>query len=258
MKTSAERRLLLIGGSAESTVLDFVKLAGGITASVVILPHASGVPQEAAEEISKALKTIGVRRIRVVMPGKALRLGRSVHAVWMTGGDQARLVELLGAGGIKQLAAFAEAGGLVAGTSAGAAAVGFDIITGGMSDGVMKSGSLTMGAGLALLPAVVTDTHFTQRGRFPRLFVAMSELEKRDGKAPVGIGLDEDTAAYIVFSDGRWVARILGRGSVWFYTATSNFASNVRGLKDGGMISVRGVDTAALVAGDEFELNIGV
>jgi cyanophycinase len=102
---------------------------------------------------------------------------------------------------------------VVAGTSAGATALGPVMIlggdvrgSGGDPDGQETADDrLRMGPGLGLLPASVIDVHFAQRGRLPRLVAAV-------GRHPshLGIGIDEDTA--VLVRSGRF--DVLGRGGV--------------------------------------------
>jgi cyanophycinase len=107
----------------------------------------------------------------------------------------------------------------VAGTSAGATALGPVMILGGnvpgsgdndqegddQDDQEMADDWLRMGPGLGLLPASVIDVHFTQRGRLPRLVAAVTRHPSH-----LGIGIDEDTA--VLVRPGRF--EVLGHGGV--------------------------------------------
>src|SRR6185369_8266874 len=105
MITAVALRLLLIGGAADTCYADFLREAGGADAKIVVLPHASGVPDEAAQNVVDALKALGATNVSVLMPKKT-RLGRrrfsiprGTKALFITGGDQTRLVERLGESG---------------------------------------------------------------------------------------------------------------------------------------------------------------
>ena len=86
-----------------------------------------------------------------------------------------------------------------------------------------------------LLPDVITDTHFTERGRLGRLIVFV-ERWKLDGHwAPLGIGVDPMTALF-VSADG--MAEVVGKGSVTLLssahstaTLTAGVAPDIRGLR---------------------------
>ncbi|MGD9680799.1 MAG: cyanophycinase [Candidatus Obscuribacterales bacterium] len=196
-------RLFLIGGAAESCVETFASLAGGAGANIILIPHATLDAEENSRALTARLLELGCGRVSTIMPGSELAITDDVTAVYMLGGDQSRLVELLGPAGRLALKSFHRRGGLVAGTSAGAACAGKIMITGGMRDGKLVYGALETGKGLGLIDNVIVDTHFTERGRFNRLVYALSL-----GKL-TGIGLDEDTAVLI---EGNGGASVFGAG----------------------------------------------
>jgi cyanophycinase len=111
-------------------------------------------------------------------------------------------------------------GGVVAGTSAGCAVLGevvYDAIHGSLTarealaDGRHEHLSLTTDF-LNLVPGVLFDTHFTERGRLARLPVMLAHCKedlKRDDI--LGIGVDPRTAVCIG-PDG--IAEIRGEGTV--------------------------------------------
>ena len=142
--------------------------------------------------------------------------------IFFTGGDQARLQFLVKlASDLTLRGRVADGSLVVAGTSAGATALGPVMILGGDvresgddradregdgPDGQDTSGDrLRLGPGLGLLPASVIDVHFTQRCRLPRLVAAVSRHPSH-----LGIGIDEDTA--VLVRSGRF--HVLGRGGV--------------------------------------------
>lgn len=206
--TRFKGRLFLIGGAADRCVDSFVALAGGEHANVLLVPHATEDAQENSTELSQRMLAAGCGKISTIMPGQTFNIADGTTAIYMLGGDQSRLVELLGARGKTRIRAFLKGGGLVAGTSAGAACIGKTMITGGMGDKKLVSGALTTAKGLGLANDLIVDTHFTQRYRFNRLMYAVTL-----GKF-TGIGLDEDTAAII---DGRGSVEIVGAGHVSFF-----------------------------------------
>jgi cyanophycinase len=204
--------LYLIGGAADKTMSDFVRLTGGADKHFVILTHASAIPRQRGNQVTAQLKALGVKRITVITPRtKNQTIPLDADAVFMSGGDQLRLVRLLTNSGLLIQLLQAQRRGVIiaAGTSAGAAAVAYIMIAGGMRDGVLDLNKLVLAKGLCLLPGVVVDTHFGNRGRENRLRAALAWLED-----VCGIGLDEDTAVYIT-SDG--VCTVYGEGEVWLF-----------------------------------------
>ncbi|CAN5449586.1 cyanophycinase [soil metagenome] len=253
-------KLFLIGGRSDQCVAHFVALAGGAAARVIVVPHASSVPDEVASEFAATLAGHGVKSVVCAVPGDSLEIAVGTTAVYMCGGDQADLVRLLGVDGAAKLRQFHAQGGLIAGTSAGAAAIGVDIITGGMADKQLRVGSLEVGKGLALCGDVVVDTHFLQRARFNRLIAAVVQFPKA-----LGIGLDEDSALLIETSVNAGKKKnpqvsmtVYGVGHVWFYRAGAALKTSLK--KDpsanipGTLYSVSGVTVSVLSAGESYSV----
>jgi cyanophycinase len=209
-------RLMAIGGAedreGDSELLRvFAGLAGGPRARIALITTASGVPEDSFAAYSAAFRRLGVhdvRELRMAGPEQAdgeqtlTGLARAT-GVFLTGGDQARLRFLVGSRANRLMRERLADGTLaVAGTSAGATALGSVMILSG--DG--RPGSLPRtGPGLGLLPGAIIDMHFAQRHRLPRLVAAVGRYP-----AHLGIGVDEDTAI-VTRTDGFGV---LGRGAV--------------------------------------------
>jgi cyanophycinase len=208
----------------------FAQLCGGTSARIVLITTASGVPAQSFGTYLAAFRRLGIRDIR------ELRLGCREQAdgertrttleratgVFFTGGDQARLGFLVGSDANLALRRrVADSSLIVAGTSAGATALGPVMILGGdvrasdhdrgdqetgdQETGDPGPGGLRLGPGLGLLPAAIIDVHFRQRRRLPRLVTAVTRHPSN-----LGIGIDEDTA--ILVRSGRF--DVLGRGGV--------------------------------------------
>ncbi|WP_298163890.1 cyanophycinase [Novosphingobium sp.] len=141
---------------------------------------------------------------------------RKADGVFIAGGDQARYVRRWRGTPIAEaLDAHVRAGKPLAGTSAGLAMLGEYLY------GCMDGHSLTSPEGLAdpygkgttietgflhldLLKAVITDSHFTERGRLGRLFAFIAKAQaSRPADAPplIGVGVDEG-ASLAVEPDG--------------------------------------------------------
>jgi len=203
--------IIAIGGAEDKTgdraVLKRVLAETGKTApSVLVITTATGYPEEVGDNYRRAFAGLGVTPdvFHPVTPAEAdtpalLAALQRADVVFFSGGDQSKLGAVFG--GSHFLAALAAREDIViAGTSAGAAAMSSLMITGGDPEGPVTSGE-----GLGLTPDVVFDTHFSERGRLPRLF-AMAAQDSRK----TGIGLDEDTG--IVLKAGR--AEVIGSGTV--------------------------------------------
>ncbi|HTL40742.1 MAG TPA: cyanophycinase [Pseudolysinimonas sp.] len=174
---------------------------------LLILARASRQPFRYVQRYREAFGGIGVPEVRELAvrdregADDATLRGQVAAAggVFFTGGSQARLVRaILGTGVHHELRRLLERGGVIAGTSAGASALGEVTLAG--------TRELRLGEGLGLLPGLMIDQHFAQRDRLPRL---RSALGRRPGID--GIGIDEDTA--LVIRGGE--ARVIGSGEVW-------------------------------------------
>ncbi len=197
------------GGTLPAAVrAEVFRLAGGADARVVVIPTASGAADDPAEAESflapwRALGPAGVTllhtrdRQAADTPGFTVPL-RTATLVWLSGGDQSSLTAAYRGTVVETaLHAVVRRGGVVGGTSAGAAVLGDPMIAGGAD--VPR---LTPGFGL--LAGVVIDQHFTERKRFPRLDWAV-----RNTPGVTGVGVDEGTAVIVT---GRTV-RVLGKGT---------------------------------------------
>jgi beta-aspartyl-peptidase (threonine type) len=141
---------------------------------------------------------------------------RKADGVYIAGGDQARYVRRWRGTPIAEaLDAHVRAGKPLAGTSAGLAMLGEYLY------GCMDGHSLTSPEGLAdpygkgttietrflhldLLKGVITDSHFTERGRLGRLFAFIAKAQASrpaDAQPLIGVGVDEG-ASLAVEPDG--------------------------------------------------------
>lgn len=237
--------LYLVGGSADTALKRFVELAGGAGAKIVILPHSSSVPVEAGDSAANAFHSLGVKTTVIIQPGAKQDLPKDMTAIWITGGDQNRFMRLASKQLISDIQTFLKDGGVVGGSSAGAALAAPKMIAGGMEDGFPRGGALRMGDGLALLPGFVVDTHVKQRERHDRLMAAMAMVA-----GVKGIGLDEDTAVEIHGNK----AKVYGAGFARVYERGPGFASELDGAKDQVKTSVRKVLYSVVPEGEEFDL----
>jgi len=123
---------------------------------------------------------------------------------------------------------------LIGGSSAGCALLGqraYDARVGGVAawEALLDPHDPTVTFTDDFLPAlhgVITDTHFTERGRLGRLAVFLARWIDDGASAPIGIGVDPRTALF-VWSDGT--AEVRGRGSVTVLAATHSEPALVAG-----------------------------
>jgi len=193
------------GGSTQpQTIREFIRLAGGVESRILILAHTQSDICEAGEQSVALFQQHGARNVVAPESRQAETLANYIHTasgVWIPGGDQNRLMRLLG-----QSSAFLQAmqgvlrrGGVVGGTSAGASLMGTWMPTGerNASDAVQR-GATSPARGIDLLPNSIVDQHFIRRNRWARLLCAV--LEHPDC---VGIGLDEGAWAVVQANELR-------------------------------------------------------
>ena len=139
-----------------------------------------------------------------------------------------------------------EEGGVVAGTSAGAACQSTTMVYGGNATDSLRKGAVRMSAGFGLIDKVIIDTHFLERGRFSRLMeVGATNPEY------LGVGLGEDAA--VLF--GEDTIRAFGPGHVILVDSSRITGSNVFDLSDGEAVSVHGVLMHAMIDGDVYNMS---
>jgi cyanophycinase len=140
-----------------------------------------------------------------------------------------------------------EEGGLIAGTSAGAAVMSETmLVTGGDEDSHVIGGSLRMAPGLGLIGDVIIDQHFMERGRLGRLLGAVAQNPKN-----LGIGIDEQTAIVVERGNGFYV---LGSGAVYVIDGSEVTYSNIAEEDLNKTLSIYNVRMHMLSQGDRFDL----
>ncbi len=136
-------------------------------------------------------------------------------------------------------------GGLIAGTSAGASAQGETMLVTGSGQESYRIGDLHLAPGLGLIPGVIIDQHFAERGRIGRLLGAVAHNPRL-----LGIGIDEDTA--IVVNEDSF--EVIGAGGVTIVDAARLSHSNIAETTPERVLSMHDVTLHALSAGDRFDL----
>jgi len=215
-------RLLVIGGAEDPDekhlciLPHLVKLAGGKNARVMVCSSPSENPREKVRTYEKLFEKIGVAEVipaaiternEASAPEVLEGLERAT-AVFFTGGDQLRLTALMaGSQMCERIRERLYGDGLVvAGTSAGAAAMSGVMIIGGRNDGTVRRSDVSLAPGLGYWRDTVVDTHFNQRGRPNRLFTIFAHNPQ-----VLGVGIDENTAIEV---EPGAAFRVIGEGAV--------------------------------------------
>jgi len=240
--------LLVIGGAEDKynerrILKKFLELAGGGKAEVLIVPVASDFPEFASDIYVQAFRRLGVANPRVlratsrqdVVSLDADALLDGVTGVFITGGDQMRLVSILGgtlfAQKLRQMVSETEL--VLAGTSAGAAGMSTSMIVRGESTPHPQKNSVRLSPGLGFLKNIIIDQHFTERGRISRLITAVSYNPYN-----LGIGIDENTA---IILDNEGILEVFGAGTVTIVDGSHITYNEIAEVGDNQSFSVCGV-----------------
>ncbi len=248
--------LVMVGGGLRASnaaiYQEFIARTGE-TGSIGIIPLASGKPVESGHKFRDNLIRYGVPAERIHLlplayrddsttsdvdestwrrnarnPKLAERLA-DFTGLWFTGGDQNRITSTLRTESgeetvvlraIRQLYA---RGGVIGGTSAGAAMQSEVMILGGTSPFALtepprqdypdmesqENGPLVIGDGLGFFPHGIIDQHFERKARLGRLIAALLGNPAGDR---IGFGIDEDTALVYDASTGK--TNVIGASNV--------------------------------------------
>ena len=251
--------VILIGGAEDKRrdrviLTRFVEMAGGEDAHVVVISTASTLGDLATERYGELFEEMGVPRVTGLRPltreeaNDPTVAGTLADAtgVFLTGGNQVRLVSVVGGTRLEDaLASAHDRGVVVAGTSAGASAVSTHMVAFGRPGASPKHRMIHISAGLGLVDGVVVDQHFEQRGRMGRLLAAVALSPRL-----IGIGLDEDTAA-IIYPDRT--LEVVGKGSVTLVDG-ANIETDAFNMKGHRPMMVSGAVIHALPSGYRFDL----
>lgn len=189
--------LVICGGGeiSDDVMHEFVDAAGGKEARVVVITTASETADsdEVEEELEfwreqtlTRLTVLYTRSRETADDPDFARPLADATGVWFIGGEQAWLADTyLGTVSEQMIKAVMQRGGVVGGTSAGAAI---------MSSVMIRKGETNpeIGRGFGLLPGTVIDQHFLARNRQDRL---LGTLAARPGL--VGLGIDEGAAIVV-------------------------------------------------------------
>lgn len=236
----------------------FVRVSGGADADIVVIPTASRA-HETGARYQQVFNDIGAQRVTVMdfdtrrdcqEQGRLRRL-EEASGIFFTGGNQLRLTTLLGGTLVAKLIRTANAGGVtVGGTSAGASILSEHMIAAGDEGSSLIAGSVRLAPGLGLTNRFIIDQHFRQRDRLGRLLTALAY-----NPFAVGIGLDEDTAAFIGADE---TVEVEGSGGVTIVDGADVSYSSIDTVEEGQPVCMLGLRVHVLVAGATFNLHTRV
>lgn len=287
--------LVIVGGALApdnaAVYQQMIRLAGGPEkASFAVIPSASGVAMQSWVSISKTLQAYGVKPenihlIKIAVmdddsttdvdesewaenakdPAIAAKV-KECSAIWFTGGDQMRTMKALKLPDGKNtpvLDAVWEVynrGGLIGGSSAGAAIMSEVMIGNGSSLGALQldiihengpdneeTDALLLTKGMGFFPEGIVDQHFNQRARIGRLAVALMNARENFNHA---FGVDENTA--LIYSAAERKISVAGANGLTILNAKDAIWTRHDKLSD-----IQNLSLSYLENGDAYLVNTG-
>jgi cyanophycinase len=260
--------LVIIGGAEDrqdtrAILCRVVELSGGKKAKIVLLTTASRgaannpeVAKAIEEDYRQAFLALGATNVRAlhIFDRRGANCEESVQAVqdatcvFMTGGDQSRLVSILGGTGVARamMKGYHERGTCITGTSAGASAITEHMAVGGPSTPVPRKGILPLAPGLGFLHHVIIDQHFSARQRLGRLMAVLAQ-----NPFLIGVGIDEDTALVLCPDE---TIEVVGSGAVTLLDGRDMDNRAVNEVEHGDPLPLSDVRLHMLPAGFHFDL----
>lgn len=234
-----------------------VREAGGPDANIVVVPTASSIPIEVANNYLKAFETLGCMNVKVAdirkrsdsEEPKMIKLFEEADAVMFSGGDQSKIVKYIGDTTIHKLLLdrYRNEDFVIAGTSAGAMCMSQEMVSGGSSQESLIKGAVKMRNGMGFINGLIIDTHFIRRGRFGRLAEAMAMHPNL-----LGIGLAEDTGIIIKNANEF---HVIGSGMVILYDPSKLAHNTHKMLPEGTPISMSNLIVHILAIDDVFTID---
>jgi len=251
--------VVLGGGHDDPTLALLAGLLPSRTAAIEILTTATAHdPARTHAAYARVLHKLGCPHVGHLQvdedhpadaPATLARL-RAATLVFLTGGDQERLTErLLGTEFLEVLRRRCqhEAGFVLAGTSAGASALGSQMLVAGRGWRSLLAGGIEVIPALGILPNLLIDQHFVERARYPRLLHAVLAHPHL-----LGLGLSEETG--ILFRPGH-LPEVFGDEVVVLVDGRHLTATTYAGREVGKPIGGQGFTLSLLVAGDTFAMS---
>lgn len=260
MTKKSDRALIVIGG-AEDKVGDKVILSEVArrvgSGKLVVTTAASKVPASLFEDYDRIFRSVGVKHIAKLeinhraeaTEERNVRTLDDAVGVFFTGGDHLKITSQIGDTPVfTRIMEIYQAGGVIAGTSAGASVMCETmIVSGGSKESPKVEDSVRLAAGLGFINGMMIDQHFSERGRMGRLLGSIAQNPKN-----LGLGIDEQTAIVIEREQGFYV---LGGGAVYVIDGSDITYSNIAEEEIKKTVSMYDVRLHVLSQGDRFDLS---
>lgn len=242
----------------EGILFHVVEEAGGMDANIVVITTASSIPVEVGQNYMHAFTKLGCNNVHILdIRSKAdaekpetIKRIKAAKCIMFSGGDQSKITNKIGGTFIHKLMLDRyqnESGFVIAGTSAGAMAMSNEMIAGGSAVESFIKGAVSMYKGLNLIPELILDTHFIQRGRFGRQSEAVAKFPHL-----VGIGLAEDTG--LIIKNGN-NCTVIGSGMAIIFDGSQLTHNNEAQLEIGTPMTITNMIIHVLSNGDRYDIS---
>ena len=251
--------LIPIGGAEEKesnpVILErFVDVCGGPKANIVVIPTASRLADTGSSYV-QIFEKMGAGQVDfMLLKSRAdcediANLNRLDEAtgIFITGGNQLRLSTIIGGTPMADQIRYLNAHEVhVAGTSAGAGILSEHMVAGGESGPIPTLGKGLISPGLGLTNSLVIDQHFSQRGRIGRLLSILAF-----NPFSLGLGIDEDTAAFI---DPNGILEVVGSGGITVLDPSDLEYSSIAEIRKDEVVTMLNLKMHILAAGTRFDV----
>ncbi|MBW4517122.1 MAG: cyanophycinase [Timaviella obliquedivisa GSE-PSE-MK23-08B] len=260
MPQPTKHAVMIIGGAEDKIqgkqiLQTFFQRSGGEDSRIAIVPCASREPAIIGNRYETIFSEMGAKAIEVIdIQDRAqsedptwLNYVESCTGIFLTGGDQLRLCGLLADTPMMEIVRKRAQLGAVtlAGTSAGAAVMGLQMIAGGGSGESPNRALVDMTLGLGIVPEVIVDQHFHNRNRMARLMSAVASHPDK-----LGIGIDEDTCALF---ESSGIFQVIGKGTVTVVDPAEALFANFPTVGSTDPISIHNLRVHILSHGDRYD-----
>ena len=254
--------IIPVGGAEEKigdvTILRRFAALCGAQSRIAVIPTASEQSDTGAR-YEALFQELGAAQARSLPIHERADAGRrelldildEADGIFLTGGNQLRLSTMIGGTPMaKALRRRNSEGVHIAGTSAGAAFLCEHMIAFGKEGGSPRAKLVTLAPGLGLTNRVIIDQHFRQRDRLGRLLTALSY-----NPFAVGIGLDENTAAFVGPDE---VLEVVGSGALTIVDPSELEFSSMARVRKNDPVCLIGLRLHILDHGSTFNLHTRV
>jgi cyanophycinase len=252
-------RLVIIGGvQTQEIVKKYVALAGGHEARILIIPNAGSEPKLNSEEEQANFIKLGAKADYLLFTRETaddevnLKKMEWANAVFFLGGDQVDLTrDMLGTKLLQKAYDIYNNGGVVGGSSAGAAVMSEVMITGNelvnkdstVSFVTIERGNVEVKQGFGFIKTVIIDQHFLKRKRHNRTISTLIEHPNL-----IGVAIDESTSI-IVNPDETF--DVYGNNQVLVYDPTRSTDIRDNG---NGRLGISNMKLDVLISGDKYDI----